>query len=85
MGVTMKRQMSKTPATYMESQWTYRKGPIENVRYDPELRTQHARAYVNVARYNGIQLRRKIRLASQQPMTPILRKKATFHNNPTTV
>jgi hypothetical protein len=79
----MKRTMSKTPATYNAGQWQYRKGPIENVAYDRSLKTEYYRLEVNVARYNGIQLRRKLRIASQQPLVPILRKKQpTFTNTP---
>jgi hypothetical protein len=65
--------MSKTPKTYNDGQWQYRRGPIENVRFDPTLRVAYAAQNVNVRRYNGIVLQRKLRLASFVG-APILRK-----------
>lgn len=78
----MKRTMSKTPAVFVDGRWSYRRGPIENASYDNELKQAHGRVFVNVSRYNDIQMQRKLRIASQQPLVPILRKKAHFTNAP---
>lgn len=74
----MKRKAQKTEHVYLESQWTHHRGPIGHVEKE---KGAYAKPFVNVSRYNGIVLRRKLRLASYVG-APILRKQIHFENNP---
>lgn len=75
----MKRKTPKTQFVYLNASWTHHRGPVEHVEKE---KGAYAKPYVNESRYNGIVLRRKLRLASYVG-APILRKKAKqFENNP---
>jgi hypothetical protein len=78
-----KKRQVKTEWRYAGmGQWSHHKGPIENVKHDPELRTMHAKPYVNVKRYNDIVLHRKLREASYVGAPILRRKPRPFTNNP---
>jgi hypothetical protein len=70
--------ISKTPLTYNAGQYTYRNGPVGRIERE---RKPFIRETVRVARYNGIVLRRKLRLASYVS-APRLVKHTNFQNNP---
>lgn len=76
----MKRKAVATEYKYRDARYEHHSGPIEKLQRADKC-SFTADVYVNVKRYNGIVLRRQIRLASYVG-APILRKKAQFSNPP---